>query len=272
MNYLQFDFETLDSDQSDYLIAILSQQSFEGFEEEENTLKAFIPENLFDENEFQQVIEIFPTIAYTRTSVENINWNQQWESGFSPVIIENFAAIRAGFHLPIPNVKHEIIITPKMSFGTGHHATTHMMIQQMEHIDFVNKHVLDFGTGTGVLAILAEKLGASKVFAIDNDEWSITNTKENIELNGSTKIEVELHNEIPEGDQYDIILANINLNVILSNLKKIASVSKTGTKVLLSGFLKENENQMTAALVSEGFANLSTFQRGDWISIYTEKQ
>ncbi|MGG9972390.1 50S ribosomal protein L11 methyltransferase [Ferruginibacter sp. SUN002] len=272
MNYLQFDFHSTNSSQSEQLIALLSNQNFEGFEEDDDSLKAFIPENLFNENEFAEIVKIFPSILYTRVSVENINWNQQWESGFSPVTVGDFVAIRAGFHQPITNVAHEIIITPKMSFGTGHHATTHMMVQQMQHIDFANKSVLDFGTGTGVLAILAEKLGASKVFAIDNDEWSITNTIENIEQNSCSKITVELHNEIPKGTVYDVILANINLNVILANLDSIATVAKTGTPVLLSGFLLENEDRIKSSTAEAGFTYLSTVKKGDWIAVLIEKQ
>ncbi len=272
MNYLQFDFQPSDSSQSEQLIALLSQQNFEGFEEDDNSMKAFIPENLFDENEFAEVVNIFPSLTYTRSSIENINWNQQWESGFSPVVVNDFAAIRAHFHQPITKVEHEIVITPKMSFGTGHHATTYMMIQQMANINFANTSVLDFGTGTGVLAILAEKLGATEIFAIDNDEWSITNTIENIEQNGCSRIAVELHNEIPIGKKYDVILANINLNVILANLPGIVAVSNPGTKVLFSGFLKENESEMIAALNQAGLTYLSTFQKGDWIAIYTDKQ
>ncbi|MES2431845.1 MAG: 50S ribosomal protein L11 methyltransferase [Bacteroidota bacterium] len=272
MNYLQFDFETTDQVQADQLIALLSEQNFEGFEEEDNSLKAFIPENLFSEDEFAETVKIFPSIAYTKTSVENINWNQQWESDYQPVIVDDFVGVRAHFHQPIENVEHQIIITPKMSFGTGHHATTHLMMQQMRKIDFKNKSVLDFGTGTGVLAILAEKLGASKIFAIDNDEWSITNTIENIQRNNASKIIVELHNEIPVDEKYDIILANINLNVISANVEAINRVSDLRTNVLLSGFLKENEAEIRSSFLTKDFANFSTFQKGDWIAIYAEKQ
>ena len=120
---------------------------------------------------------------YKYSIIEDKNWNEEWESQLQPVTINNFAGIRASFHEPLKNVEHEIIITPKMSFGTGHHATTFLMVEQMEKINFKNKTVLDFGTGTGILAILAEKLGAASVLAIDYDEWSINNALENIEAN-----------------------------------------------------------------------------------------
>ena len=155
MNYLQFSFETDHQDKIEELIALLNEQGFEGFEEEDKMLKAFIPEEKFNSVEFDKMVELFTSLAYTKSIIENINWNQQWEESFEPVIVNGFVAIRAHFHQPIAGVKYEIVITPKMSFGTGHHATTHMMLQQMEQIDFTGKKVLDFGTGTGVLAILA---------------------------------------------------------------------------------------------------------------------
>jgi ribosomal protein L11 methyltransferase len=154
-----------------------------------------------------------------------------------------------------------------MSFGNGHHATTFLMIQQMKEIDFAGKTVLDFGTGTGVLAILDNKLGASNVLAIDYDEWSITNTIENIEQNACSNIRVLQLSTLPSDEKFDIILANINLNVILNSLKEIVSSSISGTYVLLSGFLLENEMVITSSLVEVGLQYISTSQRGDWILV-----
>ena len=271
MNYIAFNFETTGSDQSEQLIALLSDQEFEGFEETGKYLKAFIPEATFNESAFSAIGKLFPTLVYTKAIVENINWNLQWEQSFEPVLINDFVSIRADFHQPVKEVQHEIIITPKMSFGTGHHATTHLMVQQMQSLDFAGKSVLDFGTGTGILAILAEKLGAVKVLAIDNDEWSITNAKENTRQNGCNKISIEQHNAIPVVEKYDIILANINLNVITANLPSIGSVSNTGCKILLSGFLKENEFVMLDAIKKIGFQYISTKQKGEWVAIMIVK-
>ena len=269
--YLQFDFETDGEEQTDQLIALLSQQGFEGFEEEaDNFLKAFIPENIFSEEAFELLKNFLPTFRYTRSTVKNINWNQKWEEDFEPVIVGNWVGIRAGFHHALHTVRHEIIITPKMSFGTGHHATTHMMVEQMEQIDFREKSVIDFGTGTGVLAILAEKVGANMVLAIDNDEWTINNATENVALNHCTKIRVELQDAMPATEKYDVILANINLNVILANLTEISSASKPGTKILLSGFLKQDEDAIKLGLSQHGLKYISTFQRGEWIMIIAE--
>ncbi len=267
MNYIAFDFEIKNIEQSEQLVALLSEQNFNGFEESDNHLKAFIAEEIFNEDDWTVVLQLFPSLPYTKTIVENINWNQQWENSFEPVLVNDFVGIRAGFHQPITTVQHEIIITPKMSFGTGHHATTHMMVQQMQGINLVAKNVLDFGTGTGILAILAEKLGATKVFAIDNDEWSITNTKENIQLNNCTKIIIEQHDAIPQKDKYDVILANINLNVITANLAAIKLVANPDAKILLSGFLKENETELLKNIALNGFYYISTIQKGPWIAI-----
>ncbi|MEO6721474.1 MAG: 50S ribosomal protein L11 methyltransferase [Ferruginibacter sp.] len=267
MNYLQFDFETEDVRQTEQLIALLFEQDFEGLEEEDSYLKAFIAENKFDADRFSQVLRMFSNISYTQTVVEHINWNQKWEEEFKPVVVDDFAGIRAGFHKPLSNVIHEVIITPKMSFGTGHHATTYLMIQQMRSINFSGKKVLDFGTGTGILAILAEKLGAASVLAIDYDEWSITNTRENLNNNRSANIEVEMMDAVPVGQKFNVILANINLNVITDNLHTIEAASDSGGVILLSGFLKENEVEMENALSEAGLDLISTFQRGDWIAL-----
>ncbi|MFZ4057503.1 MAG: 50S ribosomal protein L11 methyltransferase, partial [Ferruginibacter sp.] len=198
MNYYEFDFDGVDQELNDQLIALLSNQGFEGFEEEEGTLLAFIAIDKFDENLFHETIAHFPQLSYTQTEIEQVNWNQQWEQGFQPVQVGSFAAVRAHFHAAIPEVKYDIVITPKMSFGTGHHPTTYLMMQQMESIDFKNKSVFDFGTGTGVLAILAEKLGAASVLAIDNDEWSINNSKENVAMNHCSAITLALGDCPPE--------------------------------------------------------------------------
>ena len=190
--------------------------NYEGFEENANALKAFISKSLFNEEHIKEIAGQFQ-LKYTTAELPDINWNKEWESNFQPVVIENFCAVRADFHAPIKNVQHEIIITPKMSFGTGHHATTYMMIQQMRQINFLNKYVMDFGTGTGVLAILAKKLGAASVVAIGNDEWSIENAKENFTRNNADEIELRLAHHPVANKACDIILANITRNVIQEN-------------------------------------------------------
>ena len=271
MNYLQFDFETEDAQQMELLVALLCEQGFEGFEEDDDFLKAFIPEYKFDKETFSHLPDRFSSIVYTQTTVEEINWNKKWEEGFKPVVVDDFVGIRADFHQPLSNVKYEIVITPKMSFGTGHHATTFLMIQQMQSIDFSGKKVLDFGTGTGILAILAEKLGATAVLAIDYDEWSITNTKENLTRNATKNIIVDKMDTVPNREQFDIILANINLNVITSNLQLIKEASKQEAVILLSGFLNENEEEIKKMLNELELEYAATFKKGDWIAVLAKK-
>lgn len=269
--FYQFDFELPNQEESEKLIALLSEQGFDGFVEEPDGLTAFIPEIKFDQDSFESVISKFHIVAYTKSDIENINWNKKWESEFEPVYVDKFVAIRAHFHPPISDVQHEIIITPKMSFGTGHHATTFLVMKQMQTIDFTNKTVFDFGTGTGILAILAEKSGAASIKAIDNDEWSITNTKENIEQNNCTKISVALMNSIPTEMQYDIILANINLNVITANLAGLAAIAKQDALIVFSGILTSDESALIAAIQKAGFQHIQTTTKKDWIALYAKK-
>ena len=266
MNYLQIEFEIENTVENEILIALLSNAGFESFEEADKSLKAFIKEEGFTEDSLQDILNIVP-VNYAITVVPQQNWNAQWESSFEPILVNDFVGIRAYFHQPITHVKHEIIITPKMSFGTGHHATTYMMIEQMEGLDFTNKRVVDFGTGTAVLAILAEKMGSVSVDAIDYDEWSIENSIENAAANNCTKINLIKAETIAAGIVYDIILANINLNVIIQNLAAIKAVSKKGTVILLSGFLKADEISITGSLAENGIHHLKTSQKGEWICI-----
>jgi len=271
MYYLQFDFEIDDDVESDTLLAILSNYPFEGYEEIDGYLKAFIAETSYKEEYIVEVAAYFPSLQYILSVVENINWNKQWEQNFQPVTVGNFVAVRAHFHLPIAHVQHEIIITPKMSFGTGHHATTYMMMQAMQPIDFTNKKVVDFGTGTGVLAILASKLGATSILALDYDDWSIENAKENLLQNNTTAIELLLSDKLLTNATFDIILANINLNVILNNMASITASCKKATIILLSGFLKDDEATIKNALRDNDISYIETLQSGEWIAIKAAK-
>lgn len=273
--YIQLLFSNTSQEQNELLIALLDDIGFKGFEETEDSLIACIDECEFNSGDLTSVLSLVP-VNYSKKNLEDENWNAQWESSFEPIVVNDpvhntpWVAIRAAFHQPVKNVKHEIIITPKMSFGTGHHATTCMMIEQMQGLDFTGKTVVDFGTGTAVLAILAEKMGAASVDAIDNDEWSIKNAIENTRANNCTKINLYKDETIRSGLMYDIILANINLNVILNNLAAIKSVGKKGCFILLSGFMKADEVDMLKNLAETGIYPLKTTQQGEWISMLTE--
>lgn len=266
MAYIEIRFNQPSEEAGDILIAMLSDLQYEGFEEEQNILKAFIPKSLFNEEQLKELADQFQ-LKYSVTELPDTNWNKVWESNFQPVIVENFCAVRAGFHEPVKDVEYEIIITPKMSFGTGHHATTYMMLQQMQDIDFKGKHVMDFGTGTGVLAILAEKLGAASVIAIDNDNWSIENAAENFKNNSAQNIDLRLANQPITNGFCDIILANITRNVIQENFPLFNKYLGDKGILLLSGLLSEDEEHIVSMASTYSFVLDKRLQRDNWISL-----
>lgn len=248
------------------LIAQLSEMNFEGFEETETRLKAFIPLTEYNETAVEETAK-HHQLSFNKTIIEETNWNQLWESNFDPVIVDDFVAVRADFHEPVKGVEHEIIVTPKMSFGTGHHATTYMMMQQMRQIDFSNKTVFDFGTGTGILAILAEKLGAKKVLAIDNDDWSIENALENTSRNNCSAISLEKADSADVDNSFDIILANINKHVILDNFPMLVRQLASGGILLLSGLLPEDQDDIFHRNDEYSLQLIQTDVRANWLCI-----
>lgn len=264
---IQLSFQLADQDQKDLLIAQLSDLGFDAFEETETGLEAYIAADNFDE---KAVKELLQDQVYTQTNIAKQNWNQLWESNFEPVQVDDFVGIRAGFHAPIQGVTHEIVITPKMSFGTGHHATTYLVMKAMQDLDLEAKKVLDFGSGTGILAILAEKLGAQSVLAIDNDDWCIENSIENLAINQTQYIRVEKADSAALSDQFDIILANINKHIILANMENLGNALKKGGTILLSGLLVEDESDILAACVDNDWKHQFTHQRNGWLVIGME--
>ncbi|MGE5521214.1 MAG: 50S ribosomal protein L11 methyltransferase [Candidatus Dadabacteria bacterium] len=262
MAYIQLTIASNEYQQEE-LISLLDDYNPTGFEQRENELIAYFNETEFDEKAIENIIHGYP---YLQSRVEQKNWNEEWEKNFQPVVVENFCAVRADFHQSIEGVEHEIIITPKMSFGTGHHATTYMMIQQMKDLDFKGKKVFDFGTGTGILAILADKLGSESVSAIDVDEWSIQNAEENIRRNDCSHICLKLSSVIPE-KQYDIVLANINRNVILQYLNQLNTSVVINGLLLLSGILAADKQVITDAFTKVGFIERKTLSKDNWLSL-----
>lgn len=270
MNYLEIEFDIENFAQQDVLVALLAAEKFEGFQEENQKLKAFISENEWDEEGLKKILQIIPA-SYRQRILPPENWNAAWESSFDPLVINDQVAIRAAFHHSIASATYEIIVTPKMSFGTGHHATTYMMIEQMLQLDFINKKVFDFGTGTGVLAILAEKIGAAKIIAVDNDDWSIENSRENAVVNNCTRIVIRKEDGISLSENYDVILANINLPIILKYLPDIAAAITEKGVILLSGFLQNDETQLDAALKLNLLQKIAKFKRGEWLCYLCRK-
>jgi ribosomal protein L11 methyltransferase len=256
-----------DSSIRENLIADLSIMGFDGFEELEDVLKAYIPEENISWTDLDQILNQY-SLSYSKSVIEKQNWNALWESNFEPVQVGNFVAVRAGFHPAAKGVKHEIIITPKMSFGTGHHGTTYSVMQLMEAIDFQGKSVFDFGTGTGILAILAEKLGAVEVLAVDNDPWCIENASENSLINHCKCIDIQLFDTAETKKQYDIVIANINKNIILDNLALLGKAVKTGGTILLSGLLVMDESDILTACKTLGWVHQQTLEKEGWIALH----
>ncbi len=276
--YIQITIDTSSSEESDIFVARLSQAGFEGFEEEPNKLMAYIPESLYTVSNVEKIVaeikgvsDPYHTLFKTAT-IEPRNWNAEWEKDFEPVVVNNFCAVRAHFHKPVPGVQYDIIITPKMSFGTGHHATTFMMIAAMQETAFHQRTVLDFGTGTGILAILACKMGAASVVAIDSDEWSIENAIENVALNHCDGISIELKDSLTGMGQFDVILANINLRVILENMEFLRQHLKESGVFIGSGVLESDEEKIRAKAASAGFTIEKGMTKDSWMSFRIKNQ
>jgi len=271
-NYIKVEFEHLNIEQKDIIIALLAEMNYDGFEENDDVLKAFIPSNIYDENKlkaFSKDRKLFFSVS----KLENKNWNTHWETNFQPVIINHsinstpWVAIRAAFHESIRDIKYELIITPKMSFGTGHHATTSMMIKMMSGLDFEGKTVLDFGTGTGILAILSEKLGALKIIAIDNDDQSIQNAGENFVSNNCSKIQLLEASTANVDIKFDIILANIIKGVILDNLTAFAKEMVKEGVILISGLLADDEQEILEKAIENNLILDKKVEDKNWICL-----
>lgn len=228
----------------DIIVARLNEIDFESYSEDENGVKAYVQTQLLDENAVKEIISEASKLCELTFSISKVkqeNWNQKWESTFEPVVINDKCVIRAHFHQPIHDVDFEIIITPKMSFGTGHHETTVLVMNEMFSLDFNNKSVLDMGCGTGVLAILASKLGANSLVGIDFDEWAVKNAEENSVVNSIDNIKyIHGDSDAISDANFDIIIANINRNIILQDIEKYVGAMNEKSEIIFSGFLKED--------------------------------
>lgn len=264
MNYIKITITVQEQEAKDVLVATLSELGYEGFEELPQLLHAFIPENQFDETALKEMLH---DKVYTSELIQEQNWNAAWERDFQPVYVGDFCGIRASFHEAREGVQYDIVITPKMSFGTGHHATTYMMVDWMQELGFEGKSVLDFGTGTGVLAVLAEKMGAKSVLAIDNDDWSIDNAKENMEDNRCSRIVLQQADHLAIGEKFDILLANINKNVLLSQMPQIQQHLATGGVIIMSGLLAGDRDAIEEEARQNNLYINGQKQRNGWISL-----
>lgn len=221
------------------LIAELEALDFDSFQELDDELEAYIFEQYFNEKSLKSLLKKYGIDDRFRTEViPPMNWNAEWEKNFQPVYVNKEVQIRASFHAPHPQFNHNIVINPKMSFGTGHHETTHLIIEMQLGLDHRAKDILDLGTGTGILAIMAHKLGAKSITATDIDDWSIENCKENFELNGvkNYRILQGTVDKLTLSGTYPLIFANINKNVLLAELPYYSRLLAANGTLILSGF------------------------------------
>ncbi|MDQ8747953.1 50S ribosomal protein L11 methyltransferase [Elizabethkingia miricola] len=272
--YLEFDFKIEPVEPwNEILMAELIEQGFDSFTENPDGILAYIQAELLNEEELKNqwlLNHDEVKISYSYKEMPNINWNEEWEKNFQPINVEDKVLIRAEFH-ESQGLEDEIIIQPKMSFGTGHHATTYLMIQQMMDMDFHGKKVLDMGCGTSVLAIYAKKKGASDVLGIDIDEWAVENSRENAERN-NTPMRVELGTADNLGqEKFEIILANINRNILISDIPRYVEVLEPGGSLLLSGLCFFDVDDILQVCNEQNLQLQKKLQREEWVSLLLTK-
>ena len=260
---------------TEILIAELGYAGFESFVETETGVTAYIQKEEWKENILQDIYVLTSDefeISYTFDEIEQVNWNSEWEKNFNPIIVDNLCSVRAPFH-DKPDTQYDIIIEPKMSFGTGHHETTHMMLQHIMANDFQGKSVLDMGCGTAVLAILAEMKGANPIDAIDIDNWCYLNSIENAERNNAKNITVyEGDASLLVNKKYDTIIANINRNILLNDINTYAKCLNENGSLFLSGFYEADIPTIEKECNANGLNLKNKLKRNDWASLHYTKQ
>lgn len=255
---------------TEILIAELGYAGFESFVETDEGVTAYIQKDEWNE-EILDAIYILTSnefeISYTFEDIEQVNWNEEWEKNFNPIVVDDVCSVRAPFHEK-PDTKYDIVIEPKMSFGTGHHETTHMMIQHILKNDFKDKSVLDMGCGTGVLAILAEMKGANPIDAIDYDNWCYLNSLENVERNNCKHITVlEGDASLLRNQKYDTIIANINRNILLNDLGAYTKCLNPNATLFLSGFYNDDIPAIQEECNKHGLTLIESLERNNWVAL-----
>ncbi len=255
---------------SEILIAFLGEKPFESFIETENGFSAFIQKDLWTKTILDDITLLHSpefTISHTIEEIDQVNWNEEWEKNFEAIDVDGKCHVRAPFH-PKTNAEFDIIIEPKMSFGTGHHETTHMMIQHLIETDVTNMKTLDMGCGTAILAILAEMKGAKPIDAIDIDNWCYLNSIENAERNNCTQITVyEGDASLLKDKKYELIIANINRNILLNDMQQYVDCLNKKGILLLSGFYTEDIPFIDASCTEKGLTYVKKFERNNWTSL-----
>ena len=278
MKYIKATFFPTPCDETtcDVLTAVTADAGFDSFVKTETGIEAYIPKKNYNEESLKEAIADFPIestkIAFTVEDAEDKDWNAEWEKNyFQPIIIGSRCVVHSTFHTDVPKAEYDIAINPKMSFGTGHHATTNQIIEYLLNANLSNKTVLDMGCGTSILAILASMRGAEKITAIDNDEWCIENSKENLQLNGITNVEVLLGDAQSLGNRkFDIVIANINRNILVQDMASYAETMSKGSHIYMSGFYTEDIPVIRQTAEALGLTYIEYTEQNNWAAIHFE--
>lgn len=274
MNYLELELQFKNPDFSEILVAELSEIGFSSFSGDENFLKAYIPTSEFEEKKLEECFflnKYKDQINLKKQIIKSENWNRKWEENFEPVMIEDKIYVHAPFHESKTGIPVEILIMPKMAFGTGHHATTYLMLKQMLGLDLKNKRVADLGCGSGILAIAASKMGTESVSAVDIDEWSYRNAIENARANHVKNIVIKQGTATVLEEKFDVVLANINRNVLIAEMKLYHKLVADHGLLLLSGFFRADKQVINEAATSEGFVSILEMEKDNWLSVLYKK-
>jgi ribosomal protein L11 methyltransferase len=278
MNYFEINFFITPFEEyiSDVLASELGEIGFDSFVSTEEGLDAYALENVFDEVKLKNLLDNFPfeaSIDYKVTQIESKNWNEEWEKHyFEPIVIGNECVIHSSFHKNVPIAKYDIVIDPKMAFGTGHHETTSLIVERLLQMDLQDKKLLDMGCGTSVLAILAAMRGAKDIVAIDIDTWCTENSIENIGINNIQGIKVLLGGaELLKGMHFDIILANINRNILLADMEQYAACLSSGGELYMSGFYVQDIPLIEAEANRNGLKLIDYHEKNNWVAVKTMK-
>jgi len=275
-NYIEIAFSVATSELKEILSALLADYGFEGIEEFPDSLKCYISSRQFDEKSLKKYLRQFPSfrkIPFTCRTIPNQNWNEAWEKSYEPVVVADKVRIRASFHKHDKSFDYDILIDPKMSFGTGHHATTQLMVEMMLGMDFRGKSILDFGSGTGVLSILAHKMKAKSVIAVDIDHWAYENIRENITINKAKNIEARLGDASAiTAKKFDVILANVNKNIISENMELLVCALIHRGIILFSGLLENDETAIVNSARNNGLILNEKKTKNGWLCLKFAKR
>ncbi|MFN3403877.1 MAG: 50S ribosomal protein L11 methyltransferase [Cytophagaceae bacterium] len=278
MDFLEVKIK-INPDYAELLMTELVEAGFDSFLESDEGLDAYVEEHVYDKKSLENLILKYKTLSgtdvpFTVSKMEKKNWNEEWEKNFQPVKINDKVYVRASFHQPDNSFPCEIVINPKMSFGTGHHETTSLMLERQSEIDQKNKSVLDAGSGTGILAIYAYKSGASNVVAYDMDDWAYENVQENLELNACKEIKTYkgIISTVPVQDlKFDIVLANINKNVLMKEIPEYTRLIKSGGSLIVSGFYENDIKDIENIAVASGCSLVYKKLKNNWACLHFNK-